>query len=204
MSERADLCNIALGILGESAITSIDDDSEKAEILKVNYNIARDATLEAHEWSFAIKQFVPNRLSNSPEWMYGSQFQVPADILRVLAVERMPTAASEAYDSVRSSRARTRANVDHEVQGRLILCDEEHIFCTGIRRVEEEGSFSNLFCHALAAKLAMLICFRLTESSTKFDRAVGLYAGFMKEAKSRDGMQSSTRRLVRNAYAKVR
>ncbi len=200
MTQRTDIANIALGMLGEDPITSIDDDLDRAKAVKVNYAIARDATLEAHEWSFAITQFKPALLSEPPLWMYTHAFKIPAEILRVLAVERYMGHAI-GFDQ---DRRRRRHQADHEVQGRMILANEEEIFCTGIRRVEEEGLFSNLFCHAFAAKLAMLICYRITESNSKFDRVVGLYGGFIQEARSRDGMQSSTRRLRNDRYAKVR
>lgn len=205
MGQRTDICNIALVMLGEDQITSIDEDSGKAQALKVNYAIARDATLEAHEWSFAIRQFKPDLLADPPLWQYDLQYQIPADILRVLAVE-LPTFGKSAqlpYTGYTDER-RVRNQVDHEVQGRLILCDRRDIYCTGIARVEEEGIFSNLFIHAFAAKLAVLCCYAITESNSKFDRAVGLYGGFIQEAKSRDGMQSSTRRLRQKRYARVR
>ena len=194
-------------MLGEDEITSIDDDLPRAKAIRTNYAVARDATLEAHEWSFAIKQFKPQLLAEPPLWQYRYAYSIPPDILRVLAVERMPdgmfnniTTGASAYSDGR----RQRREVDHEVQGREILTNEEDIYCTGIRQVKEEGLFSNLFCHALAAKLAMLICYRVTESNSKFDRVTGLFGGFIQEARSRDGMQSSTRRMRNNTFARVR
>ena len=193
MTDRIDIANIALTMLGEEPITSVDDDSKPARAIKLNYSIARDAALEAYEWSFAVRQFKPNKLVDPPLWMYEYAYEIPSDILRVLAVERTPV--SQPVRQLDAEDSRLRRSVDHEVQGRKILTSWDPIYCTGIGRIEEEGLFSNLFCHAFAAKLAMLICYSITESNSKFDRVTGLFGGFIQEARSRDGQQSSTRRL---------
>ena len=59
MSNRVDIANLSLTWMGANLITSLEDEAPEAQILKANYDLARDATLEAHEWSFAIKRFIP-------------------------------------------------------------------------------------------------------------------------------------------------
>lgn len=199
MSIRIDIVNIALSMLGSKAITSIEDDSTEARVMKTNYIIARDATIEAYEWSFAIKRFTPAKSTEPPIWGFGSAFPIPSDILRVLQVD---------LDSLRPSTSRNtrehRNQVYHVVESGSILCDEDNIFCTGLRRVDDEGIFSNLFAHAFAAKLAVLCCYAITESNTKFRAVLAMYTGFIKEAKSRDGQQGSTRRLRGDWFRRVR
>lgn len=51
--------NLALTFLGEKEITSIDDDSDAARVMKTQYVLARDATIESAEWTFAVKRFIP-------------------------------------------------------------------------------------------------------------------------------------------------
>lgn len=203
MSERIDIANIALTLLGEEPITSVDDDSKTALAIKNNYDVARDAALEAYEWSFAITQFKPALNEAPPLWMYDYAFDIPSNILRVLAVESQPSfRGSDVLDNV--SGLRHRHQVDHEVQGRQILTSCNPIYCTGIKRIDQEGLFSGLFIHAFAAKLAMLICYAVTESNSKFDRMAALFGGFIQEARSRDGQQSSTRRVRHNRALRVR
>lgn len=205
MTQRTDIANIALGMLGEAQITSIDDENSRvATAIKINYNIARDATLEAYEWSFAKQQFKPSLLPDKPLWQYTYQYTIPPVILRVLEVERFPVGSGQPVLHEHGHNSRPRRAVDHEVQGRLILTNYDPIYCTGIARIEQEGLFSNLFVHAFAAKLAMLVCYTVTESNSKFDRVTGLFGGFINEARSRDGQQSSTRRLRQTRYAQVR
>ena len=199
MSFRVDIGNIALSMLGAEPITSFEDDSPEAIALKIHYPIARDATLESAEWSFAIRRFTPPKSNTPPVWGFSSAFPIPSDILRVLQVDRdFSTAFTTQRDEGR------RNQIFHVIEGREILCDEEAIFCTGIRRVEDEGIYSNLFAQAFAAQLAILTAYMLTESNSKFQAVAAIYAGLIKQARARDGQQGSTRRLRSNWLRRVR
>ena len=199
MTERVDVVNIALSLLGQNEIESLEDSGKAATQMKLHYAIARDATLEAYEWGFAIERFVPNPLETGPLWGWENAFPIPAGILRVLEVDR--NSATRAV--LRDSR-QERNQVDHVVEGRNILANESVIHCTGISRVEQEGLFSNLFIHALAGKLAILTCYAITESHGKLDRISAIYGGFISEAKTRDGMQHTTRRMRTRSLSRVR
>ncbi len=187
MSARIDIINTALILLGEKAITSLEDDSSQAEIMNDLYPISRDSTLEAHEWSFAIRTFTPALSTEQPggHWTYA--YPLPSDIIRLLEVDQGTTNTS------RSEIVRNQ--IPHEIQGRNILTNQEIGFCTGIRRVEDEGIYSNLFCEAFAAKLAMKACLAITESNTRLQSCAALYESFISQAKSRDGQQGTTRRV---------
>ncbi|GAH07981.1 unnamed protein product, partial [marine sediment metagenome] len=78
---------MALSWLGESPITSIDDETDRANQLQINYVPARDATLEAHNWTFAIQRFIPAVNSVTPVYGAGQAFDIPPQILRVIAVD---------------------------------------------------------------------------------------------------------------------
>ena len=187
MSAREDIINTALILLGAEEITGPDDNSAQAQIMRSLYPISRDSTLEAHEWSFAIRTFTPALSVDAPGGHWAYAYPLPSDIIRLLEVD---------HGSTQSSRSEiTRNQIPHEVQGRNILTNHPIGFCTGIRRVEDEGIYSNLFCEAFAAKLAMKACVAITESNTRLQSCAALYEGFLKQAKSRDGQQGTTRRV---------
>lgn len=48
-----DLANMTLALLGESAITSFTESTNKARVLNLHYATARDAVLRDHFWNFA-------------------------------------------------------------------------------------------------------------------------------------------------------
>lgn len=159
--------------------------------MKLNYAHARDATLEAYEWSFAIRRFIPGKLAQAPEYGPANAFSIPPDIMRVLSVDYNSDDRRSAY----SSRTTTRIQSDWIVESGMILTDDDPIFCRGIRRIDDEGIYSGLFVHAFAAKLATLTALTLTQSNSIQQSMAQLYVGFINEAKSRDGQQGRTRRL---------
>lgn len=200
MSERIDVCNKALSMLGEKPITSIDEDSNNAQQLKIHYQTARDACLEAHEWSFAIQRFVPSPLSIAPVYGATYQFPVPPEILRVLTVEN-PNTYGGSFNSITLQQ---HQQVDWVYERGMILCDEEVIYCRGIRRVEEEGRFSQLFVETMSAKLAALIAINLTGSAEIQANMLNFYGLFIQQAKSRDGLQGRSKRFVNKQLQSVR
>ncbi len=201
MSARIDICNIALTWLGADHITSIEDEAIEARMLKANYYLARDATLEAHEWSFAIKRFIPTRTVADPVWGAANRFSVPSDIIRVLRVEAGGGILG-GYDSLHSIDRRPEA--DWLIESGYIITNADAIVCKAIRRIEDEGIYSPLFVHAFAAHLAMLMAYPLTESDTKFRAMSALYTLKLKDAKSRDGLQGSSKRIRNRTLQNVR
>ena len=53
MPSDVDIASNALHEIGEKSITSLDDDSDRARLVKQFYAVTRDATLRAHPWNFA-------------------------------------------------------------------------------------------------------------------------------------------------------
>ena len=199
MSARIDIVNYALSILGEKAIESLEDNLPQARVMKRFYYLARDAELEGAEWTFATKRFLPAASSTPPPWGWQYAFPIPSEIIRVIQVDRNWVTVSNF-----SASALERDPVPHEVEGREILCDQDVIYCKGIRRIEDEGIYSPLFAEAFGARLAVLGALPLTESAKVQQLALTIYAGLIKDAKSRDGMQNSTRRIRNKSFSRVR
>lgn len=90
MASIVDICNIALGHVGDAAnVQSIDppDGSVQADYCHTFYPIARDSLLERHDWSFAMKRTTLALLSvngGAPQWAYC--YAQPDDLLNAIAV----------------------------------------------------------------------------------------------------------------------
>jgi hypothetical protein len=102
-----------------------------------------------------------------------------------------------------------RNPVNHEVEwvegvGECILCNEDEIFCKGIRKIDDEGSYSPLFEESFALKLAYLAALPITESNQKQQTALGLYLQAISKAKSRNAMQNTTRRMRNRTLSNAR
>lgn len=204
MTTKVEIVNIALSIIGANLITSLDDDSEEAKLAKLHYDIARDATLEVQEWTFAVKRFNPAQDKETPLFGWGFQFTVPSEIIRVLSCDRIDADTQPPNDVLDVNYVSEFEQIDWILEDGKILCNVELVNARGLRRVTETGKFSALFVHAFAAKLAILLAIPLTQSNTIFDKAVALYGAMISEAKSRDGIQGRSRRIRNKTYLRVR
>ncbi len=198
---------MALVWLGAEQITSLEDDAPEARVMQTNYALTRDATLEAADWSFAIERWIPAKDGQSPLTGAQNRFKIPSNIIRVIRVGR-PTDGSFGAPDIGTTGdiySIDRApQVDHRVESGYILTNEDSISCKGIRRIADEGIYSNLFVHAFAAHLAMLGAYPITESSGKFNAMSALYMLKIKEAKSHDGLQGTSRRVRNRSLLNVR
>lgn len=97
MASEVDICNLALGHLGDAAtVSSINppEGSAQAEHCARFYPVARDALLEMHSWGFATKRVNLASLGSAwPEWQYC--YAVPNDALNLLAV--LPPESTDDY-----------------------------------------------------------------------------------------------------------
>lgn len=88
MASEVDICNLALGHLGDSAtVSSLNppEGSAQAEHCSRFYPIARDSLLEMHNWGFSTKRANLALLTSTfSEWQYC--YAQPADAINLLAV----------------------------------------------------------------------------------------------------------------------
>ena len=53
MTSKTSICNLALAYLGQSPISSLEQENEQARWLKLFYEPVRDEVLRTHNWAFA-------------------------------------------------------------------------------------------------------------------------------------------------------
>src|ERR1700749_866939 len=90
MASVVNICNLALGGLGEDAtVTAISppDGSQNASYCQQFYPIARDMFLEMHNWRFASKRMPLAQLNTTEipaEWVYA--YAIPSTCIKVRAI----------------------------------------------------------------------------------------------------------------------
>ena len=199
MATKTEIANLALSWIGANLVTDVDvDDSDEAKLIRLHYDPALKATLEAQEWSFAIRRFEPTLDPTPPLYGWGNRFTVPADIIRVLTCDRTNA------QSIVGNAAYQPEQIDWDFEDGYILTNESVVFARGITDNVNEGDFSPGFVQAFAAKLAVFVAYPLTQSSTIFTNMGGLYAGMLKEAKTRDGMQGRSKRIRNRTFLRSR
>jgi hypothetical protein len=177
MASVVDICNMALGLLGDRAtVSSIDppEQSYQAEKCAQYFGQARDAVLSDPDatWSFATRRTEPALLTaTTPTWEYG--YAVPADLLRAISI--LPPGASDDYSAsfavstvqgaiypgtpplVGAYTPQPFALESLEDGTRVIWSNQDAPILRYVARAEDPTRWSALFVEALTARLASLL-----------------------------------------------
>jgi len=173
MASAVDICNLALGHLGDDAtVSSIDppEGSAQAEHCARFYPIARDTALEAFAWNFATTRKVLAEL-DSPWSTWAYCYGLPSDCIRALSV--LPPDAPHDYTAALPPRDVWGSPSFYPQGGGALYVPQEYAIETNeatdqtvlytnqadavlryVRRVEDTTRFSPLFTDALARLLA--------------------------------------------------
>lgn len=168
MATAVDICNLALGHLGDRAtVSSIDppEGSAQAEHCARFYPMARDVLLAKHSWGFITTRTLLAALpNNSTQWAY--TYAVPNNMLSAIAVTESDAPSDYA---VAIPVAYTPQNVigigatvytpqpfaierDGEVQ--VVRTNVENAMLRHTVRVEDPAQFDPLFVETLSYMLA--------------------------------------------------
>ena len=152
-SSPTDICNLALGHLGEAPIASMDDDSVAARACARHYPGTRDQLLRSHRWNFAQARATLTRLNEAPAFGWSYQYALPSDCLRVLEVNDSEVGDVETDTFI--------------VEGRFLLTDADAVRMVYLRRIEETSEFDELFTECFALKLAIVLSETIRGTTSK-------------------------------------
>lgn len=183
MASKVDICNSALRKLGVERINSLVEDNSRAKVCNDRYEIIKDEMLRSHPWKFAIKRDTLAILPTSPLFDWTSQFQLPSDCLRILKVNSEYTKWSQ--------------------EGNKILTNENTCNIKYIARVDE-SLFDSSFIEVLAFRLAVDMCYSITQSSSREQVLQAQYAVFLADARSFSAQSANQDEYFVNAYTEVR
>ncbi len=175
-----DIGNMALGILVEAPINSLDDDGKAARLLSLHYETTRQSELIKQSWAFAIFRIEVEAEGDAPTSdEYGYGYAIPEDALRVLPLT----------DNGEASGVR----LPFKQEGQLILTNY-----SGPRLVRYIGNMTDpadwdpLFVEAFAARLAMKIAMPLTNKPSVLQGAQLVYNEAISEARRVNSIISSS------------
>ncbi|RLA00790.1 MAG: hypothetical protein DRQ45_06885 [Gammaproteobacteria bacterium] len=203
MTSPVSIFNIALGWLGESAITSFGDSSDSAQLGKNNYNDIRDTVLEEVSWTFAVKRIEPARIATKPLYGFSAAFQIPPEVLRVLTVSDASTSGGSAdrYDTGQGGESKIPWNREGD---KILTNTAERIYMRAIVRITDPNKYSPSFIQALAARIAADICIPLTQDEKVQTNMEALYQRKLAAAGTSDGRQGRSERTRSNSLTRVR
>lgn len=187
MASPVDIANLALAHLGDKAgVTSFEppDGSAQAQHCARFYPMARDAMLEAHDWSFARKTTQLALLADNPTG-WACAYALPADCL----IARQVLRAGEV--PVPRGRQPVRP-LPWQLDGDAIYCDEPDARLRYTAPVLDPTRFSPLAVTALSWLLASYLAGPViggAEGATAAAEAYQRFATTMSAAAARDANQ---------------
>lgn len=162
------ICNLALQKLGAARITNLSDGSANSNECNAAFEHVRDTELRTNKWKFALSRTVLAAVPVSPAFGYAFAYPLPSDCLRPLFPSRVELDWKvENHNGVPS----------------LLTSEGDAIELRYIKRVTDPTLFDPLFVEAVACKLAIQLCERLTQSNTKKEAAERAYTYAIKEAR---------------------
>lgn len=173
MASEVDICNLALGNLGDAAnLQSISppDGSAQADHCARFYPIARDALLEMHHWGFASKRVALAQLANPvTQWTYC--YAQPTDLIDTIAVldpastddtsAGIPSPVGMWYETPMvnaGSYTPQPYTLEAAADGSDVLyTNQANALLRYVARITDTSKFSPLFVRVLAASLSSML-----------------------------------------------
>lgn len=184
MASQVEICNRALSKLGARRINAITDDVKEARELNAAWDMVRDAELRRNAWNFAVTRATLPALVTTPAWGFTREFQLPADLLRLVQV-------GEHYYVSNLTDYRTTMDVPFQVEGRKILTNlDAPLKIRYVRRVEDTQQWDAQFVEVFASRLAYETCEAITQSNTKKEIAWNDYRAALREARLVDAIEN--------------
>ena len=178
---QTDIANMALDILHEGPIGSLEDDDPNARRMKRNFSAWRDSFLAMHNWNFATERASLPADSVAPAYGWAKRYLVPGDCLRVL-----PITKDGNFEG---------AKIRFQVEGQYILTDQTApLRVLYIKRITDFGLWSPVTVSAFAAYMASKISHAVTGKASYAELAARLFREEYSEAKRVDGLQGTIER----------
>lgn len=190
-SSVIEICNNALLDLGEDVIMSLGDDSKAAGLCNHRWPAVRDAVLRAHPWNCAMGQAELAAATAAPLWKWEYKYVLPSDFLRIVSIV-----------SVDGERV-----VDWEIQGGIILCNEEApIYISYVKRELDPKKYDALLSETLTARLAATLAYPLSGSTSLSQSYWDAYQRKLVEARGVDAREGVPESVMPTSWleAKVR
>lgn len=164
------ICNIALTYLSTSRIESLTEDSESARKCNAIYEDERDSLLYEHNWNFARAEAQLATIDDDPvlsdKWT--KIHQLPVDCLRVIRQQ-------DDYDFM---------VYEDKFYSNVTIPKIEYI-----KKVTDPTLFSQGFTKALAARLAAILAYGITQNATLSQAAEARAENIVNRAKQDDAQE---------------
>lgn len=192
MATSQDIINGALINIGEEPLTSPNEKNKAGRLARNRYDIIRQEVLYRHPWKCASARERLSPQVAKPVFDRQYKFSIPPDVLRIWRV--VDTSSTKRIEDV------TCVDESWKKEGRELLSNYPDI---GIEYVRDEKNISlldPLLVDAISLRLAVDICYSLTQDTQLRTQLQALFTELLVKAKSVDAKQEAPRRLEANEW----
>lgn len=181
MSSKIEICNLALGFLGEPPIADMDEKTPSAEVCKLYFKPALSELLREHPWNFATarEKLVPLEMPTAWESEYSFAYAYPAHCLSLHFLIN-PQGGKERNFMLAFDATRT-----------VVLANLPGAVAAFTRYVDDTTRFDPAFCMAFARKMqCMLVKPLLKNNPNLVKEAEELFRQALEAARLQDVKES--------------
>jgi len=188
-SNEADICNLALDLLNEGPISSIEDPIGKIPTLCArHYDQSRRAALRSHTWNFAMKRVSMAELTGNPVFEFDNWYELPSDYIRIVQIG--------------ANNQHTNYGIEN---GKLLVnSGGGELFMRYVYDFVNIQDMDPLFIDYWVAFLALKLAYPVTGSNTAVSRVSKILEGAMGYAQNVDGQERPPRRIERSRFKNAR
>ena len=170
---KLEIMNKALGMLGANQMRTLEDDTLEAKAATKMYQSALESILAETDWTFAIKRSLLTLSEDKkPAWGEGNYFELPADMVKIVDV--------------------MNRCVKWQREGNYIYTHASEFGIVYVSRCIDPTYYPSYFIDAFACKLAVEMCYLLTNSTEKTNVLIDLYRGeYLPVAKTKSAREKS-------------
>lgn len=159
-TNKIEVANLALNLVGANEIQSFDDEIREAQIMKSNYELWVQQCLEKYPWRFAVDAKICSKLARCPIPQFAYGYELPADLIAIVAV--YVNRVTNVGGTVVNSMAGGLPYKQYKLFSNNTLCTDikDGIWVHYKKRVEEvtwPSSFISYVAYFIAIQLCPLI-----------------------------------------------
>lgn len=213
-SAIVDICNLALGHLGQSKITTISDATEAARRCNQIFNNCRDEVLRCASWKFATAILSLVNLPNETVvgWNYVYTFPTDCVYARKVFIDNSNAFSIPIFTNITPVPTPTtnpegiqfRVIYQQDLSLQVVVCNSNPAYMEYTARVVDPTLYDSLFIKALSFKLAAELAVLLNGDTTASDKMSQKFMLLQSEAQRQDGNESGVPNREKSNYVDVR
>lgn len=181
-------------LLGEKRLSSLSDDSEKAENIASGWDMLRDRILRRQAWHFAIERTSLAADSATPAWGFDYQYSLAANVVKVLQV-------GEYYPGPDLSPYRNSDAAPYRIEGRKIVTnDGAPLKVKWVVNSVAVGEWDASFAALMAAELAEFLQPRAVQSDATAQRIQAWRIEALAEANATNAIEDPSEPLADDTW----